>query len=114
MELSLSTWMMIIFIIALIIGIWKIYVFLPNRALPDDDTTKEATQELESLMIHAIVKHKGSLDQAALFDAIRELDGFDRKRFWRFNRNRLEHLLNRYYLLHPKIDTIEGIYLNEK
>ena len=37
-ELETSTLMMIVFIVALIISVWKIYVFLLNEQLPDDDT----------------------------------------------------------------------------
>ena len=54
MELDVKTWMMIFFILTLIVSIWKIYAFLPNKELPDDDTTAESKDELLKLIIKII------------------------------------------------------------
>ena len=110
MQISLSTWMAIFFIFALAISIWKVYAFLPTKALPDDDTTPEATEALISCMLEVIQEHKGELTEKALFQAMIEQQAFDKKRFWRFNQNRLKHLLEHYYLEHKNIQNIKDIY----
>ena len=54
MELDTSTLMMIFFIIFLVISIWKIYAFLPNKQLEDDDTTEESKIDLTNVMLKTI------------------------------------------------------------
>lgn len=110
MQLDTSTIMLGFFIFFFIISVWKIYAFLPNKQLSDDDTTHEATQELEKIMLHAIFTHGGDLTPAELFRAIQEDVHFDAKRFWRFNQNRLNKLLEGYYLKHPHAMNIKTIY----
>ena len=114
MEISTSTWMMIFFIIALVVSIWKIYAFLPNEQLADDDTTKESQEELIGIMLNNIKKSDGTLSVDMLFVKIEEDEEFDNERYWRFNKNRLNQLLNNYYLLNPHIKNIEEIYKDLK
>ena len=94
MELDLSAWMLILFIILLVLSIWKIYAFLPNKALEDDDTTQDSYDELVKLMIQVIKKNSEDIDAKNLYIKITEDENFDKKHFWRFNQNRLNHLLN--------------------
>jgi len=114
MEISTSTWMMLFFIISLVASIWKIWAFLPNKALEDDDRTEASQHELIALMIKVIKKHQGDLDSKSLFLGMRKDPSFDEKRYWRFNHNRLNQLLQEYYSEHLDVDSIEAIYNKEK
>lgn len=91
-----STLMMLFFILFLIISIWKIYAFMPSKQLADDDTTKEAQDTLRSLMIKIIKENGHEIDNKKLFELITNDATFDKKRFWRFNQNKLNHLLSKY------------------
>lgn len=110
MELDTSTWMMIFFVISLVASIWKIYAFLPNKALEDDDTTDEATINLTNLMLNSIKRKNGNLDIDELYISMQEDEDFNSEKYWRFNRNKLKQLLNLYYANNPEISSIEGIY----
>lgn len=88
--------MMIFFILLLIVSIWKIYAFLPNKQLLDDDTTKEAQEALKAIMIKVINQNITDLDNKKLFELIINDNDFDKKRFWRFNQNKLNNLLSNY------------------
>jgi len=110
MELDTSTLMMMFFILFLVISIWKIYAFLPNKELADDDTTEASQEELTELMLNVIKKSDGELSSQELFKKIKEDSSFDKKHFWRFNQNRLNQLLTHYYLENPDTQTIKDIY----
>ena len=110
MEFNISTLMMIFFIIFLIISIWKIYAFLPNKQLEDDDTTPEATKDLNYVMFCVIKEHKGELTNSELFEKMQEHESFENQRFWRFNLNRLNQLLQKFYLENPDTSNILDIY----
>jgi len=100
MDINLSTWMMIFFLLSLTIAIWKIYVFLPNKTLRDDDTTQEAIQKLSNIMLTCVQQSEKKLSEEELFQAMLSHKDFDEKKFWRFNQNRLKNLLEHYYLQH--------------
>jgi len=110
MNFSTSTLMMIFFIIFLILSIWKIYAFLPNKQLEDDDSTDDAQEEILRLTIKVIKENKGQLNNEQLFFKIQEDEEFDNKAFWRFNHNKLNQLLNKYYLKNPNASSILDIY----
>ncbi|QFR49831.1 hypothetical protein FJR48_08870 [Sulfurimonas lithotrophica] len=110
MEFDISTLMMIFFIIFMIISMWKIYAFLPNKQLEDDDTTPEATKDLMHLMLRVIKENNGELTNAELFEKMQENEEFDSQKFWRFNLNRLNQLLQKYYLENPDAKSIMDIY----
>ncbi len=110
MELETSTIMMILFILLLVASIWKIYAFLPNEELADDDTTEASQEELTALILSVIKKNDGKLTSQGLFELVHNDEKFDKKHFWRFNQNRLNQLLTHYYLEHKDIKTIEDIY----
>jgi len=110
MEFETSTLMMIFFILFLIISIWKIYAFLPNKELSDDDTTEASTKELTNLVLQVIKNSSGELTNKELFESIIKHEDFDKKHFWRFNQNKLNQLLNHYYLENPDTKSIKDIY----
>jgi hypothetical protein len=110
LEIDTATWMMIFFIISLGASIWKIWAFLPNKALEDDDKTEEAEASLQRLMLQVIEEREGELSPQELFLAITEHKEFDSKLFWRFNHNRLNQLLSAYYQDHEDISSIKEIY----
>jgi len=114
MELSTSSWMLIFFIVLLVVSIWKIYAFLPNKPLTDDDTTKESQEELLKLILKNIKESQGELNQEELFKKIKSDETFDEKKFWRFNQNRLNKLLSYYHLENPHTKNIKDIYKDLK
>jgi len=114
MDISLSTWMLIFFVIFLILSIWKIYAFLPNKQLKDDDTTDDSYNELISLMIKVIKNNGSDIDAKTLYIKMTEDEDFDNEHFWRFNHNRLNQLLNRYYMENDGIESIKDIYEKTK
>ncbi len=96
MELDISTLMMILFILLLVASIWKIWAFIPNKALDDDDRTQEAQEDLHRIMRKILKENKNDITNTELFVAMREDESFDTKRFWRFNQNRLNLLRSAY------------------
>ncbi|MBU1657919.1 hypothetical protein KKG72_02570 [bacterium] len=114
MKFETSTLMMLFFIIFLIISIWKIYAFLPNKQLADDDTTNDSQQQLQNLMLNIIKKRNGNIDGIELFELMKNDKDFDKKHFWRFNQNKLNQLLVHYYMQNPHAKSIEDIYKNIK
>ena len=110
MQISTSTLMLVFFIIAFTISIWKIYAFLPNKQLADDDTTKESQEELLKIILKVIKSSDGSLDSTKLFEKVKSDENFDEKRFWRFNQNRLNQLLDYYHLKNSRTNCINDIY----
>jgi len=110
MELTTSSWMLIFFVALLTVSIWKIYAFLPNKQLKDDDTTKESQEELLGVILKAIKECRGEVSREELFAKVKSDETFDEKKFWRFNQNRLNQLLSHYYLQNPHTKNIADIY----
>ncbi|WP_455756751.1 hypothetical protein [Sulfurimonas sp.] len=114
MELDTSTLMFIFFILLLIVSIWKIYAFLPNKQLADDDTTDEAQNELNAIMIKTIQNHNENISIDELFVYMVENENFNKEKYWRFNKNRLNKLLESYYIKNPHANCIADIYKETK
>ena len=114
MDISLSTWMMIAFVLGLVLSIWKMWPFLVNKTLEDDDRGEASEAELQKLMLEVIYNSEGSLDEKELFIKMQEHELFDSERFWRFNLNRLKQLLQKYYIQHPEVQSIEDIYAQRR
>ena len=110
LELDTPTLMMLFFILFLVVSIWKIYAFLPNKALADDDTTEASQEELVSLVLSVIKKSDGNLSNVELCERVINDEAFDKKHFWRFNLNKLNQLLTHYYLENPDTKSIKDIY----
>ncbi len=110
MEFDTSFWMMFAFIIFMILGVWKIWTFLPTRQLEDDDTTEASQEELIALMLDTIKVHQGNLTEDALLLAMQKSDKFNAKHYWRFNLNKLKQLLQKFYIQHSNVSTIKEIY----
>ena len=113
MEISTSTWMLIFFILFLVMSIWKIWAFLPNKQLADDDKTENSENELKSLMMKVIRENRGEIDEKELFLLMSKDESFNSELFWRFNLNRLRQILNVYYMQNPTTQDIKGIYLEQ-
>jgi hypothetical protein len=113
LDIDIQDLMLLFFIALFIISVWKIYAFLPNEQLKDDDHTKESIKELESLMLDSIkslhVKNI-PLKNSNIYNEIVSNKNFDKKHYWRFNQNRLNHLLNEY-MFKNKISSIEEIII---
>lgn len=114
---NIETIMMIAFIAALMLSFWKIYAFLPKKALADDDTTYESIEELTELMILCIInayEDGHELSHLLLYERIIRHEKFDKEHFWRFNQNKLNHLIANYYASNPTLSTFRQIYEAEK
>ncbi len=88
------------FAASLILTGWKLYAFMPMKQLPDDDTTPESVELLERIMVECNNAHE-HLDEESLYQMMTEHHEFDHKHFWRFNENRLRHLIEHYRLRDP-------------
>jgi len=86
------------FAAALGLSVWKLYYFFPNKPLADDDTTPESVALLERIMVECDAP---GLEHAQLYQKMLEHPEFDPKHFWRFNENRLLHLIEHYRFKHP-------------
>jgi hypothetical protein len=100
--------MMVAFILALVFSGWKLYAFMPTKALKDDDTTPASKEELKKIMYEVI--REGALEEETLYNKIKEHPQFDKKHFWRFNQNRLRQLLKSHYLEYPGHKNIKHIH----
>lgn len=99
--MDMIQWIMLgAFICALGLSILKLYVFFPNKPLADDDTTPQAVEKLQRIMVECdnIEPH---LDEESLLQKIMKHPDFDSAFFWRFNLNRLRHLIEDYRLKDP-------------
>jgi len=104
--------MLVFFILFLVMSIWKIWAFLPNKQLADDDKTEDSENELKSLMMKIIKENKGEIDEKELFLQMSKDENFNSELFWRFNLNRLKQILNIYYMQNHNVHDIKGIYLD--
>lgn len=95
-KLDLSTIMMILFIVAFIISMWKIYPFLQTTTLQDDDTTPQAQEELLKIILKYVdtnEKEMDTIDTKELLEKIKNDKDFDKEHFWRLNQNKLNNIL---------------------
>lgn len=93
-------WMMMgAFVLGLGLSVWKLYYFFPTKPLPDDDTTPESVALLERIMVES---HRPGMEHDALFEAMVNHPEFDAQHFWRFNPNRLHHLIEHYRFKEPE------------
>jgi hypothetical protein len=110
MEISTSTWMMIAFVAGTALSIWKMYPFLVNRTLEDDDTGDDSQEYLVSHMHKVLSQTKDAPDVKELHELMVKDEAFDKERFWRFNLNKLNQLLNTYFYKNPHLSSIEDIH----
>ena len=86
------------FIGGLALSLYKVYLFLPQKPLADDDTTPESVALLEKIMVKS--NQEGMSDET-LYETMLNHPEFDSKHFWRFNENRLRHLIEHYRIKEP-------------
>ncbi|SFV58373.1 hypothetical protein MNB_SM-5-164 [hydrothermal vent metagenome] len=110
MELNTSTWMMIAFVVGMIVSIWKLYPFLVNKKLEDDDRGEDTYNLLVEIMYDTLKEFKESPTLNELHDAMKAHKKFDTKKLWRFNPNKLNQLLNRHYLENEHLNSIKDIH----
>ena len=110
MDLTLSNWMMIAFVIGMVLSIWKLWAFMPNKQLKDDDTTQESQNELIDLILHVIKEGEAEISEKELHAKIKAHELFDAEHFWRFNENKLKQLLHLHYLKNPDTQSIKDIH----
>jgi hypothetical protein len=90
--------MMAAFIGGLGLAFWKLYLFFPKTPLADDDTTPESVELLEKIMMES---YREGINLSELYHAMQHHPEFDPKHFWRFNENRLHHLIEHYRFKDP-------------
>lgn len=83
------------FVAGLGLSAWKVTIFLPTKPLHDDDTTPESIATLEKIMIEC---NRDKITEEELFEKMVIHPEFDTHHFWRFNLNRLHHLIQNYRL----------------
>lgn len=90
--------MMAAFVGGLGLAFWKLYLFFPKTPLADDDTTPESVELLERIMVES---YREGISHSELYQAMQSHRDFDPKHFWRFNENRLRHLIEHYRFKDP-------------
>ena len=110
MGFETSTWMMIAFVLGMIFSVWKLYPFLATKTLADDDNTPEAREKLLGIVLETIKGAHPTISLNELFEKVKEHPKFDKEHFWRFNPNKLKHLLEYHYAKNPSVNSIEDIY----
>jgi hypothetical protein len=90
--------MMLAFAGGLVLTLYKVYLFLPQKPLADDDTTPESIALLEKIMVES---NQENMSDEILYETMLNHPEFDPKHFWRFNLNRLRHLIEHYRLKEP-------------
>ncbi len=111
--MSVQTIMFIAFILGLLLAVGKLYVFMSSKTLPDDDSNEASKEELTTLMLDVIERehrHDAPLSEQELFEYIVRHEAFDKEHYWRFNQNKLNQLLRRYYAIYPHTGSIPAIY----
>jgi len=92
--------MMAAFAGGLVLTLYKVYLFLPQKPLADDDTTSESVELLERILVETD-RNNPSLSDGELYLKMTEHPEFDAKHFWRFNENRVRHLVEHYRFKNP-------------
>jgi len=110
MEISTSTWMMIAFVAGTALSIWKMYPFLVNRTLEDDDTGEDAHNYLVEHMCKILKNCEETPDAKELHEKMVNHEDFDTEKFWRFNLNKLNQLLNIHYSKNPHLNSLEDLH----
>jgi hypothetical protein len=110
MEFSTSTWMLIAFVAGMILSIWKMYPFLVNRTLEDDDTGEDTHNLLVQIMQNVLQELEEAPDAKTLHAKMKQHKDFDEKKLWRFNLNKLNQLLHIHYAKNPDVNSIEDIH----
>lgn len=90
--------MMLAFTAGLVLMLYKVYLFLPQKPLADDDTTPESVTQLEKIMIES---NQEGMSEEVLYKKMLAHPKFDSEHFWRFNENRLKQLIAHYRLKEP-------------
>jgi len=66
--------MMIAFVLTMIFSGWKLYAFMPTKALQDDDTTPDSKEDLKKIM-YAVIR-EGEVQEETLLDKMKEVWSF--------------------------------------
>lgn len=91
---------MVAFIGGLVLAFYKLYLFFPKTQLKDDDTTPQSVALLEKILVETDTNYP-HLTHEALYQKMKEHPEFDPQHFWRFNENRLHHLIEHYQVKEP-------------
>lgn len=105
---TIEIMMMVAFVLAMGLSIWKVRVFMHTQQLIDDDTT-DASKETLMVILYDVI-HEGVLDEETICTRMKEHELFESERFWRFNQNRLRQLLSAHYLVYPQHQSIDDIH----
>ena len=88
------------FIVALGLSLWKVYLFLPSKPLPNDERDLQSVEKLQRIMVECN-QINPDMDEETLFQNMIQHKDFDPKHYWRFNLNRLLHIIEDYRFKDP-------------
>lgn len=92
---NLQTIMMVSFLLAAALGMYKFYVLFEKQ---DSSGVDIKTIENELAEIVEAVLKEGEVEKSALYDAVISHERFDKERYWNFNQNRLNQVLDLLYI----------------
>jgi hypothetical protein len=98
---NLETIMMVAFLLATALSIYKVYVIFEKQA-GDGPSIQELEAELSKIIEELIFKHKS--DKKDIYQKIYQHNDFDEERHKNFNENRYNKILESLYLKHQVED----------
>jgi hypothetical protein len=102
----LSTIMMVAFLVATALSIYKVYVIFEKQA-GEGPSIQEIEDEIIAMFKDIVSKNK-SLDKKEIFNNIFGHENFDKERHSNFNENRFNQILQRLHMEH-KTETLEQL-----
>lgn len=103
---NLQTIMMVSFLVAAFLGMYKVYVMFESKEGDGGVDIKTIENELSEI-VESILKET-KLDKNALFEAVRSHERFDKERYKNFNQNRLNQVLDLLHIRH-KTETFDDL-----
>ncbi len=102
----LESIMMISFVLATVLGMYKVYVMFEKQA--DEGIDIKTLEDEIILIIEKIFERGEKPSKEELYRKIREDASFDGERYSNFNQNRLNKILERLYI-HHKTESYESL-----
>ena len=98
--------MMIAFVVATALGMYKVYVMFEKQA--DDGVDINTLEDEIVAILKGIVQKEPSVTKEALFEKIQKDAAFDEERYFNFNQNRFNQILERLYI-ETKTESFEDL-----
>lgn len=96
---EIQIWMLIAFTLALVLSLYKVYIFFNSPS--DDIDTETEHEELRGLIIAFIADNPSfQFSEKALFESLIATDEFDSTRYKNFNLNRYYQLIQQLFYIY--------------